>query len=108
MSALYEMDRREFVKGKHGAFRLARREVGATVILASFLNCRFWEGVLRSWTGTAIHPVAGASRPRKDLSGGLSWFLPEHRRHQCRRVKRCCEAEYRPYSPVRNRAGARI
>jgi len=27
----------------------------------------------------------GLCRPRKNLSGGLSWFLPERRRHQCRR-----------------------
>jgi len=66
------------------------------------------KGALAELNRDAIHPAADASRPRKDLSGGLSWFLPEHRRHQCRRVKRCCEAEYRPYSPVRNRAGARI
>jgi len=46
MWAFYEKDGSEFVKGKHGAFRLSRREFGTTVILASFLNCRSWGGVL--------------------------------------------------------------
>ena len=41
MWATYEKDGGEFVKGKHGAFRLSRCESGTTVILASFLNYRF-------------------------------------------------------------------
>src|SRR6185369_7043488 len=43
MWTLYEKERREFVKGKHGAFGPCRCEIGATVNLASFLIVDFWE-----------------------------------------------------------------
>jgi hypothetical protein len=41
VETLYEKDRREFVKGKHGAFGAIRCAVRPTVNLASFLIVAF-------------------------------------------------------------------
>jgi hypothetical protein len=60
----------EFVKGKHGIFRLSRSKFGTTVILASFLNYRF----LRRRVGGA---EPGLQSIRRQAQAGRKRTCPE-------------------------------